>query len=77
MYTFVETTLFSRLLQDYLSDQDYAELQRALIENPEAGAAIPGSGGVRKMSGELGDVGNGVGIVSSTSSGPRHNHSGC
>jgi len=48
MYSFVETQLFSRLLGKYLSDDEYALLQRALIDNPEAGALIPGSGGVRK-----------------------------
>lgn len=34
---------------DYLSDDEYASLQRALIANPQAGALIPGSGGVRKI----------------------------
>ena len=49
MYTFIETKLFTRLVQDYLSDQEYAELQKALMANPESGAVIPGSGGVRKL----------------------------
>ena len=49
MYTFIETKLFTRLVQDYLSDQDYAELQKALMANSESGAVIPGSGGVRKL----------------------------
>ena len=49
MHTFVETTLFTRLVQEYLTDQEYAEVQRTLIENPHAGAVIPGSGGVRKL----------------------------
>jgi hypothetical protein len=49
MQTFVETKLFSRLVQDYLTDDDYAELQQSLIAQPEAGDLIPGSGGVRKL----------------------------
>jgi hypothetical protein len=49
MQTFVETKLFSRLVQDYLSDDEYAQLQQALIAQPEAGSVIPGSGGVRKL----------------------------
>jgi hypothetical protein len=49
MLRFVETKLFTRLVQQYLSDDEYAQLQQALIANPEAGAIIPGSGGVRKM----------------------------
>ena len=45
----METKLFTRLVQEYLSDDEYSELQQALIANPEAGAIIPGSGGVRKL----------------------------
>lgn len=49
MFTFVETRLFTKLIGRYLSDDDYAALQLALVANPEAGDLIPGSGGVRKM----------------------------
>ena len=49
MHTFVETQLFTKLVQEYLSDEDYGELQDALIRQPEAGDVIPGSGGVRKL----------------------------
>ena len=49
VYSFIETKLFTRLLQEYLPDQDYSELQNALMANPEAGDVIPGSGGVRKL----------------------------
>ena len=49
MFTFVETRLFTRLVGVYLSDQEYADLQAALAENPELGDVIPGSGGVRKL----------------------------
>ena len=49
MISFVETKLFTRLVQEYLSDEDYAKLQQALLADPEAGAIIPGSGGVRKL----------------------------
>ena len=49
MFTFIETPLFTRLVTEYLSEKEYGELQVALIENPEAGAIIPGSGGVRKL----------------------------
>jgi hypothetical protein len=48
-YSFIETTRFSRLVGEYLSDDEYTSLQRALIANPEGGALIPGSGGVRKI----------------------------
>ena len=49
MFSFIETKLFSRLLGDYLTDDEYARLQGALIEAPERGALVPGSGGVRKL----------------------------
>lgn len=49
MLTFIETRLFSRLVQEYLSDDDYAAVQRQLIANPDEGAVIRGSGGVRKL----------------------------
>lgn len=49
MLTFVETPLFSRLVYDYLSDDEYAALQAQLAEHPEAGAVVPKSGGVRKI----------------------------
>ena len=49
MYSFIETRLFSRLVQEYLSDEEYLKLQAALMENPEAGDVIPGSGGIRKL----------------------------
>lgn len=41
--------MFARLVQEFLSDEEYQALQAALIENPEAGSVIPGSGGVRKL----------------------------
>ena len=49
MYSFIETKLFSRLLGDYLTDDEYAGLQTALVERPDQGALVPGSGGVRKL----------------------------
>ena len=49
VYSFIETKLFTRLVQEYLTDEEYRELQQSLIENPEAGDVIPGSGGVRKL----------------------------
>ena len=49
MYSFIETKLFSRLVAEYMSDEQYSNLQNALIKDPEAGDLIPGSGGVRKL----------------------------
>jgi hypothetical protein len=49
MFVFIETKLFTRLVNEYLTDDEYAALQAALIRTPEAGDVIPGSGGVRKL----------------------------
>ena len=49
VYTFVETKLFTRLIDDYLSDDEFAALQLSLAVNPEAGDVIKGTGGVRKL----------------------------
>ena len=49
MYSFVETRLFSKQMSEYLSDEEYAALQRALMADPQAGDLVPGAGGVRKI----------------------------
>ena len=49
MFSFIETRLFSRLIQEYLTDQEYGELQSELIRKPDAGAVIRGSGYVLKQ----------------------------
>lgn len=46
---FLETPLFMRLLGDYLTDESYRKLQRALMENPEMDDVLPGTGGFRKV----------------------------
>lgn len=59
---FVETSLFSKLLGDYLSDDEYRRLQSHLIEHPDAGAIIRNSGGVRKVRWRAGGKGKSGGI---------------
>jgi hypothetical protein len=49
MVTFIETKLFSRLADEWLSDAGLSVLQQSLMENPTAGDIVPGSGGVRKL----------------------------
>jgi hypothetical protein len=44
-----ETPLFTRRVSELLNDDAYALLQAALIVNPAVGAAIPGTGGIRKV----------------------------
>jgi|SRR5438270_3422300 mRNA-degrading endonuclease RelE of RelBE toxin-antitoxin system len=59
---FVETSLFSKLLGDYLSEDEYRDLQNHLVAHPEAGALIRGSGGVRKVRWRAGGKGKSGGI---------------
>ena len=40
--------MFTQLLSDYLSDDEYRELQLHLARDPEAGDVIQGTGGFRK-----------------------------
>ncbi len=49
MFTFIESAAFERVRAVYLDDDEYAELQQFMMENPETGRMIPGSGGVRKL----------------------------
>jgi mRNA-degrading endonuclease RelE of RelBE toxin-antitoxin system len=49
VFSFIEARLFTKLVLDYLSDEEYSALQEALMRAPEAGPVIPGSGGVRKL----------------------------
>lgn len=59
---FVETSLFSKLLGGYLSDDEYRQLQNHLIERADAGAVIKNSGGVRKVRWRAGGKGKSGGI---------------
>jgi mRNA-degrading endonuclease RelE of RelBE toxin-antitoxin system len=49
VFSFIETRLFTRLVREYLDDDEYRELQKVLMDNPETGNIIPGSGGLRKV----------------------------
>ncbi|MBE0509607.1 MAG: type II toxin-antitoxin system RelE/ParE family toxin [Chromatiales bacterium] len=46
---FIETSAFTKLLLDYLSDEEYRALQAYLLQKPDAGDIVKGSGGVRKV----------------------------
>lgn len=46
---FVELPPFEHYRAEYLDDDAFRRLQRLLMLNPEAGALIPGTGGLRKL----------------------------
>lgn len=45
----IETSVFTKQVQTLLTDEEYRQLQAELVRRPEAGAVIPGSGGLRKV----------------------------
>ena len=49
MFVFIESAAFDRVRAHYLDDSEYGELQQFMMQNPEAGAIVRGSGGVRKL----------------------------
>jgi hypothetical protein len=46
---FIEASTFSKLLPGYLTDDEYRGLQIYLMQKPDAGDLVRGSGGVRKV----------------------------
>lgn len=47
--TIIETPIFTRRIQVILSDEEYRLLQTHLVNKPDVGKVIPGSGGMRKL----------------------------
>jgi mRNA-degrading endonuclease RelE of RelBE toxin-antitoxin system len=45
----VETPIFTNQVLSALSDEEYRRFQNILLERPDAGKVIPGSGGLRKL----------------------------
>lgn len=46
---FIETPTFTRQVTELLTDDEYREMQSALVEDPERGDLIRGGGGIRKL----------------------------
>jgi hypothetical protein len=46
---FVETPIFTRVIDRLLDDEEYRSLQIALMLRPDQGPVIRGSGGLRKV----------------------------
>ena len=49
MFTFIEWSTFEAARSVYLDEDEFAGLQQFMMQNPEAGQIVPGSGGVRKL----------------------------
>lgn len=46
---FIGTSVFTRHLSKFMSDEEYRSLQQALLANPGKGGLIRNSGGIRKL----------------------------
>jgi len=58
----IETPIFTKLIQNLMSDDEYKELQEALVSRPDLGDIIKGSGGLRKVRWRLDGRGKSGGI---------------
>jgi hypothetical protein len=58
----VETPIFTRLIKQLMSDDEYKDLQEALVNRPDMGDLIKGSGGLRKVRWSLEGTGKSGGI---------------
>ena len=59
LYSFIETTVFTRSLDELASVDVLVEIQNDLLKKPDRWPIIPGTGGARK--GRVGDVKRGRG----------------
>ncbi len=59
----IETPIFTRRIQTILSDEEYRLLQTHLINKPDVGKIIPGSGGLRKLRWSAGGHGKSGGSI--------------
>jgi len=58
----IETKIFTQKICEFLSDEEYKELQNYLVENPDCGDIIKGSGGLRKLRWKLQGTGKSGGL---------------
>ncbi|MCG7867365.1 MAG: type II toxin-antitoxin system RelE/ParE family toxin [Candidatus Thiodiazotropha taylori] len=58
----IETSVFTKLIKELLEDDEYRELQEALVNRPDLGDLIKGSGGIRKVRWNLKGTGKSGGV---------------
>jgi hypothetical protein len=62
MMEFLEAAAFTKYIYDYLSEDEYFGLQNFLLQYPESGKVVPGSGGIRKVRWAIAGRGNSGGV---------------
>jgi hypothetical protein len=58
----IETRVFTQLIKELFNDDDYRALQEALVNRPDLGDLIKGSGGLRKVRWHLKETGKSGGV---------------
>ena len=58
----VETSIFTRLINDLMSDDEYRDFQEVLVTRPDMGDLIRGGGGLRKVRWKLEGRGKSGGV---------------
>jgi len=58
----VETSLFTRRIKELMGDDEYKDLQEALVNRPDMGAIVQGTGGLRKVRWKLENRGKSGGV---------------
>jgi len=59
---FIEATTFTKYVYSYLTEDEYSGLQSYLLQFPESGKVVPGSGGVRKLRWAMSGTGKSGGV---------------
>jgi mRNA-degrading endonuclease RelE of RelBE toxin-antitoxin system len=59
---FIETSIFTKDIKKYLSDEEYRRLQESLMLQPTVGEIIQGSGGLRKVRWSVSNEGKSSGL---------------
>lgn len=49
LLTFIETSFFTKAIKELFDDDEYQQIQKELLNNPEKGDLIQGTGGLRKI----------------------------
>jgi hypothetical protein len=59
---FLETPVFTKLIKELMSDEHYRRLQNHLVDQPDVGALIEDTGGLRKIRWSLPGTGKSGGV---------------
>jgi len=45
----IQTTIFEKVISNFIDEEEYRHLEATIVQHPEKGDIIPGSGGIRKL----------------------------